>query len=1522
MHCQQGEKANQLISKKLRGSTLRVILFSLIVGLLQGAILTQPVNSAANLVTITVNSSSSTPMLGASVAIGWFYPSPQGWDLRFSTIYTTNASGVAVVDIGANSLVDSALFVQPPATSDDAINSWDFVNSGTAGAPAMTVTLKRAQIFFSVYNETTAAATASSSNFAPIKTMINSAWDGTTGGDYEWLLRTGEVGFSTKKTITSGMQDRITVTPNVIDPANPKLDRTFNVTFGTTVSNSTVTDTFSGATITPVSLGNHVGYKVFFNQPNLRVRVTENDGTPLTQSGLSELRVLIPRSPTDCCDGYGASPGANGVVSLALPAGNYFLEAIPSDPRLVQTRFPVAVSVSGGVSTITFTPTRTKDGEIYSLPLDAANLTGVVRNKAGTAVGTDRRGSYLQVYANLFKLDPDDPRREDWKGSSEVDINGNYTFSVKEAGRYKIRVDIQGSSAYAPSESSVFEFSTDNLLVPQTQNVTLQPPTLVVKVSATSAAGSPLSRRSSLQVYKDDQFLSYWNTDDSGVSAVLFDAAGTYKLRLDPPWDGSLATSTTKTYTVVVTSTDGILSIGSITDQSGNAVTRPTSPSTQWALSLGTALFTGTVCTSSTGTCVPVSQSNVVAVDQVTDEALWQNSANTGDAGTWALSVPDGTYKIYARAPWNSSKYADSDLTGAFTVANGIITDGGSGSAIKLGLNQPYWSGTLKSPDGTQTIANGHLNLNLVVSGRQIHVDASSDADGKWAIGKPQGFVSFDEFSNFMVRQESASEFAPLSLQGSDAISAKLPIIGGANIDLRLASPNLTVTVTDPSSNPVSNVWVNVNNDLGWLGGSNTNSIGVAKFSLSDVAIRGKFQIQLQTGGRSDLAGIYAPTTTTITPAACSNPCSKTVAFATPNFKGWVKTPTGSENISRVWVDVLQDSTGQWVGGSETNSAGFFSLNLPSGTSVETYTVNTNAPWGTVSPYTRNTYKVGVNPGGNVRSVVSVATNSVIESTTVSGATGFPLTLASPSIKGYVKNASGQIIQNSQVTPIQITAGRENYLWQNSIGTGSTGAFALAMPDGTYMLEANPAWGSTAALAKSAKCEILVAAQSTSIVDGVRDDCSIDAGSITLNLRAPNATIHINSPAVPSAPVPNSHVGMQWMTDNGSNQQFIDSNVGSNGIANFFINSSAIDAFSKGTPANAVVNVWIDPPWGDTSMVRSQCRATYAEADATVNANICQKVMAFAKANTGTLDATVALQGPNTGIKVTLPNSETATVNAWVNVFKKVENTWLAGGNTDSLGLTKFNLPVPTNPADLYTVEVNAPWDKRDIYSTKTCELSFTQLQTMSQVCQLGSPNLILTVNARGDVGLNTYGWIGLEESNGDGSWTWIGGYGLDDTAKAAITLPRSSKTYRITAFPGGSVAGVRTTKEFTTDASGNVSSTQVKLSGPTATKSGTLTLSGGNVSGTVTKSGSGASAKGWVVYANVDVAGAISSTAATAITTSVGADGSYSLPLGVGTWHIKIIPTDAGTTGTVGAAFTISNPETPFSSAQTVFTY
>ena len=86
-----------MISEKLRGSTLRITLFSLIIGLLQGAVFTQPVNSAANLVTITVNSSSNTPLSGASVAIGW-EDLTAGKDIE--TVLSDVAGGVIAV-VGA-----------------------------------------------------------------------------------------------------------------------------------------------------------------------------------------------------------------------------------------------------------------------------------------------------------------------------------------------------------------------------------------------------------------------------------------------------------------------------------------------------------------------------------------------------------------------------------------------------------------------------------------------------------------------------------------------------------------------------------------------------------------------------------------------------------------------------------------------------------------------------------------------------------------------------------------------------------------------------------------------------------------------------------------------------------------------------------------------------------------------------------------------------------------------------------------------------------------------------------------------------------------------------------------------------------------------------------------------------------------------------------------------------------------------------------------------------------------------------
>jgi hypothetical protein len=226
-----------------------------------------------------------------------------------------------------------------------------------------------------------------------------------------------------------------------------------------------------------------------------------------------------------------------------------------------------------------------------------------------------------------------------------------------------------------------------------------------------------------------------------------------------------------------------------------------------------------------------------------------------------------------------------------------------------------------------------------------------------------------------------------------------------------------------------------------------------------------------------------------------------------------------------------------------------------------------------------------------------------------------------------------------------------------------------------------------------------------------------------------------------------------------------------------------------------------------------------------------------------------------------------------------------------------MNLETSTVPSSWkYAVEINAPWNQRQLYATNLDTNSGSGYSWAQLIGGLQKspklPNLTLTVNASNAVA-NKFGWIGVEEINSSDVYqSWVGGYGLNESGISSVFLA-ASKRYRITSYPGPGRSGARTTCIVTTNSSEVVAAVTNKCDAGTFTTGAvTIALDGGNVVGLVTKSSDSSPLVGAIVYANNPNAVDES----TAVITSTGADGRYGLQLDpTKTWNIKVFPTGAG---------------------------
>jgi hypothetical protein len=674
-----------------------------------------------------------------------------------------------------------------------------------------------------------------------------------------------------------------------------------------------------------------------------------------------------------------------------------------------------------------------------------------------------------------------------------------------------------------------------------------------------------------------------------------------------------------------------------------------------------------------------------------------------------------------------------------------------------------------------------------------------------------------------------------------------------------------------------------------------TDSNGVAKLNITDPQTGFNARVDI---GNTSVVNAYTATYQTVadetpTPSYVRN---VTVALVQPNIRGVLteKTLAGTNAVVPfTWVELYDETNNRWVGGSGTDINGAFSLNAPGNNVSDTlYTLTVNPSQNSGTLNSRQVYSVLIpRTSGVTAPVISVKGSlTPLVPSSSSGKNVWSFSLAAPSVTGVVKDSSGNPIANSWVVPID-KATNENY-WQYGSNSRSGGIFSMALGDGTYLLEANTPGGNSTET-RSARCEVtIVSGAITNLVGGCIQS-GTTAKTVTLSLRAPNLTFTLVDSN--DAPVAYANIGIgmgNWNTWAQSS---------STGKVSIFVDNQAI---ANANVINGGVNgmhlhLWVDPPWGSSDLVRWDCNAGDAPR-CTLIPDITAASIAteYPSTNAGR----IAFAAPNTKLQVTLPNGNPAGQGAWVSIFNQDINgnrQWIAGGNTDKNGYASFNLDLVA--INKLIVEVNAPYDKRSTYSSKTYDnagVGFNQDAVNNHMFALASPNVTFTVKSPGGVGINKWGWISLEQciANDCNNLSWNGGYGLDDKGRVSVILPSrgaGATLYKITAYPSGGRAGTRTSciVSVTSDVATTTCTPGNVASAPAASVLDlTITLGNGNVTGVVNLNG--VAFVGAVVYANTSVNGVWDANPATAVVTSTNTDGRFSLQLDpTQTWEIRILP-------------------------------
>jgi hypothetical protein len=863
-----------------------------------------------------------------------------------------------------------------------------------------------------------------------------------------------------------------------------------------------------------------------------------------------------------------------------------------------------------------------------------------------------------------------------------------------------------------------------------------------------------------------------------------------------------------------------------------------------------------------------------------------------------------------ARSPWGSNSYGSSDAIGTVTVTASAAATSDSfvsvtATTLVLQLKEPTWKGTVMVPGTDNTV----VPYAQVCLWDEIRWNCSTaNAQGQWALSAPTGFDAtaanpFPAGAAFeigdvrnrvypSIRKNGAAAVLAFIGKGGSSVPSDATSTTSTTLVNRFSAPNVTVTVT-AGGVAQPNVWVNLDGPgVGWLGGNSTNAQGIASFFVPDNTVA--MNARAEFNGNQNLTGRYAPTLIQFTSEqvvaskAGGATAALTVALLTPNFNGVVtQTATNLAPVQWSWIELFDDANNQWKGGSNTDAGGEFAMNITRPTSGDPlqYTMVVNPPWNATGSVSKRTYTVTVPVSGDI-TVKDKNTSTSIAKAGVTPNTYFPMTLGTPSITGTVVSGVGETaVRDSRVTPINASG---EWLWQQGQNSKADGAFGLGVSDGNYKIQADVPWGVTG-LTRSAQCAVTVTGGG---ITSAGANCNLSGGAIKLALREPNLKMKLvlNGSAVPYA-----HVGIgvgNWNTGSQADAQ---------GNVSLFVDRAAILAANPGLTGTTDIRVWVDPPYGNSNMVRWDCNS----GDTTKP--VCATMADFNTAADYTaVDlGNVTVLGPNTKFKVVLPNTNAAPAGSWVALFSFVPSSggsnWVTGGNTDASGNVSFNVETATVASNVrYKVEVNPRWEDRATYSRKVYDnggagFTIAELNEVNRSFAIGAPNVTLAVKGS-DVGAtaNKNGYVNIYEADPttNNLTAWVGGYGLDNLGKVALILA-PNKRYRIDSFPGGGTAGTRT-ECFVGTSNASESSTVLSViagkcgSGTVgASNTLTITLNAGNVTGTVKTSG--VAVEGAIVYANIVNA----TNQDNAVTTTTNSLGKFGLMLdpAKGNWQISIFP-------------------------------
>jgi hypothetical protein len=602
---------------------------------------------------------------------------------------------------------------------------------------------------------------------------------------------------------------------------------------------------------------------VTLNTSNISVKiVTPGTNTVMSYAGLSIYSTTY--APNLTYTNPQASVSNSGIFSAYLENSTWTLRVDPSNNSSEYSVTYYTATVENGVVVRVENEsgeTLTAVNGIFSLTPKLTNLRGAITFNGSTyspqayiRVQSDMNGWWREVAARWV-------------------YNGNFGFNIPP-GTYRIVVDpYSGAAQEAPVVTTVYDCVVASSGI-STCNVALSAGNLSGRIVDENGQ---LYRQAYINLYQIGEN-GNWDYIPISANNSIFKANlanGKYQVTVVPYWEVR-GNYTERNYEILVSNNV----VTQVRDSRTNDTVTAVNGSYDFVL--GMPAIRGRVLAPGTSTQGVQDVEIRVGVDRTMRD--WQYGTRSANNGSFALTVPDGTYVIQA-VPFGSKTRFGKSETQTVVVLNGSIT-----TPLTLRLREPNFFGRVVTPGASPSPVSG-VNVNIWIDSEYFYTYTGSD--GVFAAYVEQTNPNCPNSCSMSLNYYGSTDYSSKNYRIDSIGDIGDKALGGVSTRARVLAPATGAATTANRYGYVAiEHWNSQSSQYEWQPGYQTNELGLAGLSLE---VGEKYRLTAYPGEGN--YALFSPKVTVVESFSAIDSPTITIIFDRPNISLQVRNIAGVKNM-------------------------------------------------------------------------------------------------------------------------------------------------------------------------------------------------------------------------------------------------------------------------------------------------------------------------------------------------------------------------------------------------------------------------------------------------------------------------------------------------------------------------------------------------------------------------------------------------------------------------------------------------